>query len=127
MKRHFVIACILLFMILSGSVLNARAMSRLTEALTAQTEAVLAADAAGNADEARQLAGLLTAQWEQAQQYLESVLVHGELCDITLSISDFESAAAEGHSDDLRSAGRRLCAQFRHLASLERFRLGNIL
>ena len=127
MKRHIVGALLVLALILTGAGVNARIMGRFLTEMEEITETAVAAQIGGNAPQARRLARTLEGRWARKQTYLESVLLHEELDDVTFALSDFISAAEQGDTAEVQAAGRRLRIRLAHLSALEQLRLGNIL
>ncbi len=125
--RYITGALSVLLVIIGTATVNSRHMVTITGQATAYVEESLAAEEADSQTDAVQTARALDHFWNGHRSYLESVLMHSELDDITVTISDFISAIETGDKDAVHANGRLLCVQFQHLAELELFRIGNIL
>ena len=127
MKRHIVSALLVLALLLTGAGVNARVMGRFLAEMDAMTAAAAAAQTDGKRFLARRLARELEERWTEEQRYLESVLLHGELDEVTIALSDLVSGAEQDDPAAMQAAGRRVRILLQHLAALEQLRLGNIL
>ncbi len=125
--RYIIGALSVLIAIIGATVANSCYMTSITNQAIAYVEESLAAGDTGDEDASVRTARTLDSYWDERRTYLESVLMHAELDDITVTISDFVSAAETGDEDTFRSSGRLLCVQLGHLAELEKLRIGNIL
>lgn len=125
--RNIIGALSVLFLIIGATIANSCYMSSITEkALTYVDESLKAADF-NKQEVAIEKAKTLDRYWGKQRDYLESVLMHNELDDITITISEFISAAENEDMTDFQSKGRLLLIQLTHLAELEKLRVGNIL
>lgn len=125
--RYIIGALSILLVIIGATVTNSCYMSSITDEAVSYVEEALSDWDTDDMDSVIHTAHVLDRFWDTKRSYLESVLMHSELDDITVTISDFVSAAGSGDEDSFRSNGRLLCVQLRHLAELEKFRIGNIL
>lgn len=125
--RYIIGALSVLLAIIGATVTNSCYMSAITDDAIAYVEESMQDWDADDMDSAVHKAQTLDHFWDTKRSYLESVLMHSELDDITVTISDFVSAAENGDEDNFRANGRLLRVQLRHLADLEKFRVGNVL
>lgn len=125
--RYIIGALSVLLAIIGATVANSCYMSAITNEAISYVEESLSAADADDTDGAVRKAQTLDRFWGTKRSYLESVLMHSELDDITVTMSDFVSAAENGDEDNFRANGRLLHVQLGHLADLEKFRIGNIL
>ncbi len=125
--RYMIGALSALIVIIGATTANSLYMSSVTGKAIAYVEDALAAGEADDESATVQAALALDRYWDERRSYLESVLMHAELDDILVTISDFVSAAENGDRENFRANGRLLYVQLRHLAELERLRVGNIL
>ena len=127
MMRHVVISVSILLVILLGAIINSRIMTELTDHALTCVESALAAEQAGDRGAALRQARVLGEFWDEQRVYLESVLLHGELDDITATILEFVSSAENDETEAFRTKGNLLRMELPHMADLERLRLSNIL
>ncbi len=125
--RYIIGALSVLLLIIGLTVTNSCCMSAVTYRSLGYATESLSAEEADDPDAAIRAAQTLDQYWQSKRAYLESVLMHAELDDITVTISDFVSAAENDDTETFRSSGRLLCVQLQHLADLEKLRIGNVL
>ena len=125
--RYIIGALSVLLVIIGATVINSCYMSVITDEAISYVEDSLSDWDTDDTGAAVHAAEALNRFWDTKRSYLESVLMHSELDDITVPISDFVSAAESGDEDNFCAAGRLLCVQLGHLAELEKLRIGNVL
>lgn len=125
--RYIIGACTVLVLLIGATVVNSCCMAAITDRSIGYVKESLAAEDTKDPDSAIHAAQTLDQYWQSKRAYLESVLMHAELDDITVTISDFVSAAENDDTEAFRAGGRLLCVQLQHLADLEKLRIGNVL
>ncbi len=126
LKRYFFGALFALLLLLGLCFANSAYIDRIMARAIEYADQALDTAEAEDLEQACAYALRLRAYWQAHRDYLESMMLHDEIDQITETLSNFVSAGLTGDMEDFVRTEMLLCEQFEHLSGIEKLQLHNI-
>lgn len=125
--KYFYIPCAILALILSLSLLNAKAMDNYVTGWCEELNAAQEAAEGGNWAEAEHLIRSVHDVWDEKQSYFHIVSVHAELDEAEALLAKSLSFARDQDDAEFRANTAELITQLRLLSEIQEISIKNIL
>lgn len=126
LKRYFFGALFTLLLLLGLCFANGAYIERIMIRAIGYADEALDIAETADLEQACACALRLRSYWQQHRDYLESMMLHNEIDQITETLSNFVSAGLAGDMEDFVRTKLLLCEQFEHLAGIEKLQLHNV-